>query len=89
MTKFYNVDIDETLKALECCTETFDGCSICPFAKYKSTCQRDLLAAAGQALQQQKSYIDKLEHLASDLSTEREIYLARISDFESGTATKV
>lgn len=88
MTKLYNVDINETLTALDCCT-SLEGCTNCPFAKYKNTCQRDLMYAAMQAIQQQQHYINNLETTVSELSTEREVFLARISDFENGTATKV
>lgn len=82
MTKFLNVDIQETLKALECCTNPIYGCEDCPFAKYKNTCRSDLMIAAQQAITQQLYYIDKLEHMVGDLSTDREVWLSQITALE-------
>lgn len=45
-------EIQDVLLGVKCCTDPKSkGCSECPFARYKCTCQQDLMFAAGAAIE--------------------------------------
>ena len=44
------LEFDEVIQALTCCTDHHYGCAECPFNRYKHTCQHDLMIAALETL---------------------------------------
>ena len=62
-------NLQETIEALTCCTDSSRGCDSCPFDRYECTCQQDLMFAALQLLSKQKYRIEVLEKLVSGKCT--------------------
>ena len=60
--------IEDTLQALDCCTDSKYDCSTCPFKGCKHTCQRDLMFAA-------KAVIEHLQILVHGYIVDQGIWL--------------
>lgn len=64
-------EVQEVLLGIKCCTDPKSkGCSTCPFARYKCTCQQDLMFAAG-------AVIEKLQRELGGYIVDQEIWLTR------------
>lgn len=68
---YTNEEIQEVLLGLKCCTDPKSkGCSECPFARYKCTCQQDLMFAA-------RVVIEKLQMDLGGYTVDQGIWLAK------------
>jgi hypothetical protein len=69
----YSQKVKETLQALRCCTDPKLSCAVCPFRKYKHTCQRDLMSAAEEVISYLLIKIDSSAERLEDLYKELEM----------------
>ena len=72
--QYTNDLIQEVLLGIKCCTDKASGgCTECPFARYKCTCQQDLMFAAGELIEKQLLKIEDLERDVSGYTANQEV----------------
>jgi hypothetical protein len=76
-------EIQEVLLGIKCCTDPQGGgCAKCPFARYKCTCQQDLMFAARQIISKQLERIEALELDVGGYVADQEIWLTKCDSLQ-------
>ena len=69
----YSQNVKETLQALRCCTDSKLSCAVCPFKRYKHTCQKDLMLSAEEVISYLLIKVDSSTERFKDLYKELEM----------------